>query len=72
MSPSRIDLPLTRISVSASARVSWNWPLGRTNTRSSAVVRVPALATAFWLLMASAICCGDTTSRVSCVLLISM
>ncbi|MNV54860.1 hypothetical protein D3C71_1470740 [compost metagenome] len=72
MSPSRIDLPFTRISVSASARLLSNWPVGRTKMRSSAVVRVPAPATAFCVLMACAICWGDTPKRVSCVLEISM
>ena len=47
MSPRRNERSLTRISVSASASTSLNWPLGRTNTRSSAVVSVPAGATAF-------------------------
>ncbi|MCY1536205.1 hypothetical protein D9M68_716510 [compost metagenome] len=71
MSPSRNDLPSIRISVSASARGVAYWPVGRTNTRSSAVVSVPALATAFWLLMAWAICCGEMPSRVSWALAIS-
>ena len=46
-------------------------PVGRTKIRSSAVVSVPAPCTAFWLLIASAISCGDTPSRVSCVFGIS-
>ncbi|MNQ32151.1 hypothetical protein D3C85_455480 [compost metagenome] len=72
MSPSRTDLPLTRISVSASARLLGNWPVGRTKMRSSAVVSVPAASTAFWVLIAWAICCGDTPNRVSWVFVISM
>ncbi|MNT28522.1 hypothetical protein D3C72_1642130 [compost metagenome] len=72
MSPSRMDLPLTRISVSASARLLGNWPVGRTKMRSSAVVSVPEPCTAFCVLIAWAICCGDTPSRVSWVLAISM
>ncbi|KAG1248037.1 hypothetical protein G6F68_013951 [Rhizopus microsporus] len=67
-----MDFPFTRISVSASARLFSNWPVGRTKMRSSAVVKVPALATAFCVLIAWAICCGETPSRVSCVLEISM
>ncbi len=61
-----------RISVSASALTSLNWPVGRTNTRSSVVVSVPAGETLFCELMAWPSCCGEMPRRVSCVLAISM
>ena len=47
MSPRRNVRPFTRISVSAMALRSSYWPLGRTKTRSSAVVSVPAGETLF-------------------------
>ncbi len=56
MSPRRKLWPFTRISVSARACRFSNWPLGRTKTRSSAVVSVPAGETLFCAPMIWPIC----------------
>lgn len=61
-----------RISVSAIAATLSNWPLGRTNTRSSVVVSTPADDTSFCALIACPSCCGEMPSRVSFALSTSM